>query len=84
MRTIVSPGGSIVSWLPELGSSTCASLAFTCPGAGMGMVAVPVTLGSAAEMLASGVSCIPLATPFSALPCCCSGIGQLLSGWAVG
>jgi hypothetical protein len=44
LRTIVSPGGSAVSWPPELGSLPCTSLVFICPGRGTAMVAVSKVL----------------------------------------
>jgi hypothetical protein len=69
LRTIVSPGGSIVSWLPELGSLLCISLASTCPKVSMGMAVVPVALGLVVVLLIITVSYILPVSPFSALPC---------------
>jgi hypothetical protein len=69
LRTIVNPGGSIVSWPPKLGSSPCTSLVATCPGIGTEMVAVPVALDSAVGMLTVAVSYILPASPSIVLPC---------------
>jgi hypothetical protein len=70
LRTIVSPGGSDVSWPPELDSSPCISPVSTCPEAGMGTAAIPVVLDLAAVLLTSVVSCAPPVMPSSALCGC--------------
>jgi hypothetical protein len=62
LRTIVIPGGSIVSWPPELDSSPCISLAFTCSRGDMAMV-VPGVLDLAVGLLAQVATCIPPISP---------------------
>jgi hypothetical protein len=68
LRTIVSPGGSAVSWLLELDSSPCVSLASTCLGIGMGMAVAPIVLDLAVGTLATVVFYAPT-LPSSVLPC---------------
>jgi hypothetical protein len=77
LRSIVSPGGSDVSWPPGLDSSPCTSLVSTCLGAGMGMAAVPVVSDLAAVLLASVVSCTLPGVPSSAPHNCCLGTGRM-------
>jgi hypothetical protein len=72
LRTIVSPGRSIISWPPDLGSLLCISPAFTCPEIDMRMVTVPVVLDLVAGTLTVAVSYVPPILPSSAL--LCSGI----------
>jgi hypothetical protein len=69
LRTIVSPDGSIVSWLLELDSLPCISPASTCLKIGMGMAVAPVVLDLAIGTLAATVSCASPALLSSVLPC---------------
>jgi hypothetical protein len=63
LRTIVSPGGSSVSWPLELDSSPCISLASTCLEGGMVITVVPEVLDLAAELLTKVATCIPPVSP---------------------
>jgi hypothetical protein len=69
LKTIVNPGGSIVSWPPELGSSPCTSLVSTCLRTGMVMVVVPGAPDLMVVMPATVASCIPPTLPSIVPPC---------------
>jgi hypothetical protein len=76
LRTIVSPGRSAASWLPELGSSLSSSLVSTCLALDTWVVVVLAAPDLAAVMLSSAASYIPPDTSSSVPPSCWLGTGR--------